>query len=169
MAARSHAPVVTDEEFRAALRQVATPVGIVTARAGKVRGGVTLTAISSVTAEPPTLLVCVNREAEVAQLIARSKAFAVNFLTQEQYRFAHLFSMASGQAAEGFVEGSWSSLRTGSPLLAGCVAGFDCELENTVSTGSHDVHFGRIVGVSSETQDVLLYHDGLLRRLRSVD
>lgn len=168
MAARSRAPIVTDEEFRAALRQVATPVGLVTARMGDMRGGATLTAISSVTAEPPTLLICVNRDTAVAQLIAQSRAFAVNFLAQEQYRFAHLFA-ASGPVADGFSEGSWSSMRTGSPVLEGCVAGFDCELENTVSTGSHDVHFGRIVGVASETQDVLLYHGGLLRRLRPVE
>lgn len=166
MATRSQAPVVTDEEFRTALRQVATPVGIVTARAGKARAGVTLTAISSVTAAPPVLLVCVNRDAEVARLIARSGAFAVSFLTQDQYRFAHLFAPA-GQVATGFAEGSWTSMTTGSPVLEGCVAGFDCELENTVSTGSHDVHFGRIVGVTSQMQDVLLYHDGMLRRLRS--
>jgi flavin reductase len=169
MAVRSADPVVTDEEFKTALRQVASPVGIVTARSGNMRDGVTSTAISPVSAEPPTLLVCVNRDSSVGRLIVESGAFAVNFLAQEQYSFAHLFAVGAEAAQDRFTEGNWTAMHTGSPILDGCVSAFDCELDNTISTGTHDVHFGRIVGVTTERQDVLLYCDGLLRRLKSLD
>lgn len=169
MSVRSADPVVTDEEFKTALRQVASPVGIVTAGSGETRDGVTSTAISPVSAEPPMILVCVNRESSVGQVIVESRAFAVNFLTQEQYGFAHLFAAGAETVPDRFMAGNWTSMHTGSPILDGCVSAFDCELENTISTGTHDVHFGRIVGVTTERQDVLLYCDGLLRRLKSVD
>src|SRR3954465_15006074 len=117
---------VTDGEFKTVMRQVVSSVAIVTARAGKVRNGLTATAVCSVSAEPPTMLICVNRRATAESIIAESGAFAINFLTQDQHRIARLFSTSKLRAEERFAEGQWESLVTGAPVLDGAVAAFDC-------------------------------------------
>jgi len=83
---------VTDDEFRTVMRQVVSSVAIVTARSGKVRNGLTATAVCSVSAEPPAMLICVNRRATADGLIAESGAFAINVLTEDQHQIARLFS-----------------------------------------------------------------------------
>src|SRR4051812_36380917 len=88
---RAHGSV-SDNEFKTVMRQVVSSVAIVTARAGKVRNGLTATAVCSVSAEPPTMLICVNRRATAESIIAESGAFAINFLTQDQHQIARLFS-----------------------------------------------------------------------------
>jgi len=164
MASRPAAPTVTADEFQFALRQIASPVGIITAQSGKVQEGLTATAIGFVTAEPPTMLVCINRDTPLEKLIAESGAFAVNFLSQEQFRLAHLFTTGSS-AQERFDKGAWNTIVTGSPILDQSAASFDCELEETVGVGTHNVHIGRIVGVVANEQEILLHRDGLLRRI----
>lgn len=167
MAPRPAAPAVTAEEFELALRQVASPVGIITAKCGNDREGLTATAISFVTAEPPTMLVCVNREASLEKLIADSRAFAVNFLSHEQSRLAHLFTMGS-PTEQSFDDGTWLTLVTGSPVLDQSAASFDCELQSTVAVGTRSIHIGRIVDVVSGDRDILLHRDGLLRRIMPI-
>src|SRR6266550_3538397 len=98
---------VTDGEFKTVMRQVVSSVAIVTARAGKVRNGLTATAVCSVSAEPPTMLICVNRRASAESIIAESGAFAINFLTQDQHQIARLFSTSKLGAEERFAEGQW--------------------------------------------------------------
>lgn len=158
---------VTEADFKAAMRQVTSPVGVVTAKAGKLRNGLTATAICSVTANPPTILICVNRDASAEKLIAESNAFAVNFLTDEQHQIARLFSTSKLEPEQRFAMGNWSSLATGAPVLDGCVASFDCRVDGFNEIGTHRVYFGRVVGVNSLDQGGLLYRDGLFRRLAS--
>lgn len=164
MAPRPAAPPVSVDEFQLALRQIASPVGIITAQVGNTREGLTATAISFVTAEPPTMLVCINRDTPLDKLIAESGAFAVNFLSQEQFRLAHLFTM-DGAGRERLHKGVWTAMVTGSPVLEESAASFDCQLERSVEAGTHNVHIGRIVGVAANEREILLHRDGLLRRI----
>lgn len=164
--ASAHADI-TEADFKAAMRQVTSPVGVVTARAGALRNGLTATAICSVTANPPTILVCVNRDASAEKLIAASNAFAVNFLTDEQHQIARLFSTSKLESEQRFAMGEWTALATGAPVLDGCVASFDCRVEGSSEIGTHRVYFGRVVGMCSLDKDGLLYRDGLFRRLAS--
>jgi len=83
--------MISDHEFKLGLRQVASPVAIVTSRMGEVRNGLTATAVCSVSAEPPTMLACVNRNASAEAIIAESGKFAINFLTEDQHPIAPQF------------------------------------------------------------------------------
>ncbi|BCH23894.1 flavin oxidoreductase [Mesorhizobium sp. L-8-10] len=163
--ARSEA--VGEAEFKIAMRQVAASVAIVTARSGKLRNGLTATAVCSVAASPPTMLVCINRSASAEPLIQESGAFAINFLTDGQHGIARLFSTSKLAPEDRFVEGTWGSLETGAPVLEGTVASFDCRVESQLSSGTHHIYLGRVVGVTSLDMDVLLYRDGSFRRLES--
>lgn len=160
---------VGDAAFRMAMRQVASSVAIVTAQSGAERNGLTATAVCSLTASPPTMLVCINRSATAEPLIDRSGAFAINFLADRQHGIARVFSTPKLSPKERFAEGSWRSLETGSPVLDGAVASFDCLVESRVVAGTHHIYLGRIVGLTSLNHDVLIYCDGSFRRLSPTD
>ena len=159
---------VTDAEFKTVMRQVVSSVAIVTARAGKIRNGLTATAVCSVSAEPPTMLICVNRRATAESIIAESGAFAINFLTQDQHQIARLFSTSKLSGDERFAEGKWESLVTGAPVLDGAAASFDCRVEECHLSGTHHIYIGRVVAASSLDQHALLYRDGSFRRLAAI-
>jgi len=156
---------VDEAGFKTAMRLVASSVAIVTARVGTLRNGLTATAVCSVASNPPTVLVCINRSASAEPLIQESGAFAVNFLADSQHGIARLFSTSKLAPEERFANGEWGTATTGAPILEGTVASFDCRVEDRVVSGTHHIYFGRVVGVTSIDQDVLLYRDGVFRRL----
>ena len=159
---------VTDAEFKTVMRQVVSSVAIVTSRAGKIRNGLTATAVCSVSAEPPTMLICVNRRATAESLIAESGTFAINFLTQDQHQIARLFSTSKLSGEERFAEGQWAPLVTGAPVLDGAAASFDCRVEECHLSGTHHIYIGRVVAATSLDQHALLYRDGSFRRLAAI-
>lgn len=161
-------PSVGEAEFKVAMRQVTSCVSVVTAGSGGLRNGLTATSVCSVTMEPPTMLVCVNRKSRADAIIADTGAFAINVLADEQHKIARLFSTSHVGAEERFAEGRWVSMATGAPILEGAVASFDCRLESRVRSGSHHVYFGRVLAVSSFDQPALLYRDGVFRRLAAI-
>lgn len=162
---QSACPSVDDAGFKIAMRQVAASVSVVTARSGATRNGLTVTAVCSVSVEPPTLLVCLNRNASAERLVAESGAFAVNFLAEEQHVIARLFSTSKLNPEQRFAEGRWVSLRTGSPILDGALANFDCLVERCIPFGTHNLFLGRVVAVRSLDADGLIHRDGGFRRL----
>lgn len=159
---------IGEGDFKTAMRQVASSVAVITTRSGKRANGLTATAVCSVSASPPVLLVCVNRGASAEAIIAESGSFAVNFLTEEQHRVARLFSTSKLSPEERFAEGSWQAQVTGAPMLDGALANFDCLVENCVQSGTHNIYLGRVVAVASLDQEGLIYRDGLFRRLAPV-
>ena len=160
---------VGDAEFKSAMRQVTAAVSVITARAGSLRNGLTATAVCSVSAEPPTMLVCVNRNARAESIIAESGAFAINVLGDAQHRIARLFSTSKLSPEERFAEGRWFAMATGAPVLDGAVASFDCQVESCVRSGTHHIYLGRVVAVASLDIEALLYRDGAFRRLAAID
>jgi flavin reductase len=161
--------IVPEHEFKLGMRQVTSPVAVVTSRSGRMRNGLTATAICSVCADPATILVCVNRNASAEALIADSGSFAVNFLTEEQHNIARLFSKSKLHPDERFAEGTWVSMTTGAPVLEGAAASFDCKVVQCLEEGTHHIYIGRVVAVASMDTDTLLYRDGLFRRLAQVE
>jgi flavin reductase len=160
--------VVPEIVFKTAMRQVASSVAIVTARFGSLRNGLTATAVCSVAASPATMLVCVNGSASAEPLIRESGAFAINFLAEGQHNIARLFSTSKLEPEQRFAQGRWNVFETGSPMLEGTVASFDCRVESRTVSGTHNIYVGSVVGVTSLDQDVLLYRNGSFRRLAPV-
>lgn len=159
---------IGESEFKIAMRQVASSVAVITSRAGSHVNGLTATAVCSVSASPPVILVCVNKGASAEAIIAESGVFAVNFLTEEQHLVARLFSTSKLSAEERFGEGRWQAQVTGAPVLDGALASFDCIVENCIASGTHNIYFGRVVAAESLDQEGLIYRDGSFRRLAPV-
>ncbi len=120
-------------------------VTIITARAGVERRGITATAVCSVSAEPPSLLACVNRRTGTCAAIADSGAFNVNLLADPASPLALRFAGAGGVTGEDkFAEGTWVEDARGLPLLSEALIGFSCDVTEPHRRGQpHRLHRAR--------------------------
>jgi flavin reductase (NADH)/cob(II)yrinic acid a,c-diamide reductase len=136
--------------FKQAMRQCAGAVALVTvgAEPGR-RTGLTVTSACSLSDTPPSLIVCVNRNASAHARIREEGAFAVNFLNEEHALLALTFSGQKGlNGDDRFAFGQWTSGATGAPVLIDAVAAFDCVLAQEFETSTHSVFVGEVRSVS---------------------
>lgn len=149
-------------DFRVAMRELAAGVTIITAGREHGRRGLTATAVCSVSADPPTLLVCINRSAEGHAAITESGSFCVNVIAVEHQRLAERFAGRDGaRGAERFEHGEWRALATGAPVLADAIAAFDCKLVQAIDAGTHTVFIGAVTATTvSPQRAALLYRAG---------
>ena len=147
------------DAFVSAMRQVASTVNIITTKAPDCQGfrGLTATAFCSVTAAPPTVLVCVNKSSGTHDTILQSKIFCVNVLSTEQMDIALLFS-SPASPQERFGKGRWLQLASGAPVLEGCLANIDCTLVESINASTHTIFIGRALAITENpTLSPLIY------------
>jgi flavin-dependent trigonelline monooxygenase, reductase component len=150
--------MTSSEAFRHAMRRVPTGVTVVTSlREGEPRG-ITVNSFASVSLDPPSLLICVNREARSYLFISSSRIFCVNVLSGDQRRLAEHFS---GKVRERqFAEIGYAVDATGAPVLKGAIAHFDCELAQEYQFGSHSILIGQVISCSARPGSPLGYFNG---------
>lgn len=153
--------------FRSVMRNVAGAVSIITAAHGGDRAGLTATSLTALSAEPPAVLVCVNRGASAWPVIERAGHFAINVLAASHQPIADRFAGRGGLKGEArFGEGDWSRLVTGAPALEGALAILDCETEEAIERHSHTILIGRIKAIrEAGSEGALLYWRGLYGKL----
>src|ERR1044071_9251045 len=132
---------VDAEQFKVGMRTLAGAVNIITSLNGGHRYGMTATAVCSATAEPPTVLACINKLATTHGAVMKSKVFCVNVLRAEDWALSTTFS--GGQTGESrFKSGKWTHLATGSPVLIDSLVSFDCRVVKKMVHGSHSIFLG---------------------------
>lgn len=150
--------------FRAAMRRFSAACTIVTTAANGDRAGFTATAVCSLTAEPASLLVCINRSTYAHGLIERAGALSVNVLAREHEQIARRFAgMVPGAAPETrFEEGHWMEGEIGMPVLADAMAIFECEVRETLLASTHSIFICEVVAVTipEGSDEPLIYFDG---------
>jgi flavin reductase (DIM6/NTAB) family NADH-FMN oxidoreductase RutF len=153
---------VSPDSFKQAMRRLAAGVTIVTTKHAHVRGGLTATAVCSLSIEPPQLLVCVNRSAAAHELIAEGENLCVNLLAHRHQTLAARFAGQTGiLGSDRFRAGRWTTLKTGAPVLEDALASFDCIVTEKVAAASHTIFIGRVVDVHLRTNGKpLLYAQG---------
>jgi flavin reductase (DIM6/NTAB) family NADH-FMN oxidoreductase RutF len=153
---------VTSSEFRGAMRVLAGGVSIISVGRGKDISGMTVTSVSSLSVDPPTLIVSVNRQSSSWPLLQRYGAFGVNILSAEQLDVAERFSGKDGlKGAARFAGAQWVTRATGVPLLTGALAAIDCEVEEVIERHSHAIVIGRVRDViTTVPHTALTYWDG---------
>ena len=155
--------------FKLAMRRLAATVTIVTAGREGRRFGMAATAVTSVTASPPTLLICVNRSASVHDIIVESGRYCVNVLGTSHAGLVGPFGGASAGEAR-FAHGAWSHHEGGMPYLDDAQASLFCAVRRSVEHGSHSILIGEVTSVHlSEEIAPLLYQDGGLAASRALD
>ncbi len=136
---------IASADFRAAMRRLAGGVSVITVGQGQDITGMTVTSVSSLSVDPPTLIVCVNRDSSSWPLLNRYGVFGVNILNAGQIEIAERFSGKDGlKGIERFAGAQWVPRVTGVPLLADALASVDCEVEQIVERHSHGIVIGRV-------------------------
>ncbi|MFN0316497.1 MAG: flavin reductase family protein [Burkholderiales bacterium] len=139
---------VDADSFKKGMRQLASGVSIVTTGDGAgARAGFTATAVCSVSAQPPQLLVCVNATSNTHPKIREWKNFCVNVLSSAQIPVARHFARTPA-SEDRFGMGDWSVLETGAPVLKGCPVTFDCTLAQEIVAGTHTIFIGNVAAVA---------------------
>jgi len=130
------------KDFRDAMSRFPGAVTAITTLDGDAPVGLIATAVCSLSAEPPSLIACVNRSSSTHDIILRSGFFAVNVLSGELSNVLEQFSTRRG--AERFDGLTWTAGVTGAPLLAGAHLAFDCEVANVHDGFSHSIIVGTV-------------------------
>ncbi len=167
---KSPKPVAPVQDFVNAMASSAMGVSIVTTQGDAGRFGLTVSAWSSVSADPPLLLACINRKNVIAEAIVKNAYFAVNALDDSHADVARVFAgrPPSGEAYE-FLESQWHVANHGLPLLVGASATFSCSLESFHDAGTHRIFMGRVEVAAAGTVSPLLYHNRKFGRFEPLD
>jgi flavin reductase (DIM6/NTAB) family NADH-FMN oxidoreductase RutF len=147
----------SSDDFRSAMRQLMGGVSVITAGIGWDISGMTVTSVSSLSVDPPALIVSINREASSWPLVRRYGFFGVNILTSDQIDIAERFTGKDGlKGAERFAGAHWTTRISGVPLLTDALAVIDCEVEDMVERHSHAIVIGRVLDVAVSTRTAAL-------------
>jgi flavin reductase (DIM6/NTAB) family NADH-FMN oxidoreductase RutF len=150
---------VSADDFKRALSRWATGVTIVTSRAGERVHGMTVSAFSAVSLDPPLVLVCAERSSNTLPLIESGRVFAVNVLARDQEALSGRFASKRDEwrRFEGL---EYDAGPTGAPLLRGAVANIDCRVIGAHEHGDHVVFIGEVQEVRIGDGAPLLYYSG---------
>jgi flavin reductase (DIM6/NTAB) family NADH-FMN oxidoreductase RutF len=153
-------PAVDRGAFLAVMRKAVSTVGVVTTDGPGGRFGLTVSSMSSVTIEPPSMLVCIHSGSPVVAAVARNRTFCVNLLGERQEHISDVFAGRNPAAnANRFACGEWTALVTGCPVLLSAAASLDCKIAGHHRFGSHVLFIGEVVEALMNECRVLIYHD----------
>jgi len=146
------------------MRHFPTGVTVVTSvREGEPRG-LTVSAFSSVSIDPPLVLICINREARSYLFISESKVFCVNILSGDQQQLAERF--ASKIRQNQFEGVPYEVGVTGAAIISGTVAHLECEVAEEHHAGTHSIFIGRVISCASRSGSPLGYYSGAFHDFR---
>jgi flavin reductase (DIM6/NTAB) family NADH-FMN oxidoreductase RutF len=144
--------------FRNAMRRFAATVTIVTACDHERRHGMTATAVTSISMEPPSLLVCVNQKALLHEVLGRARHFCVNVLNRHQAGLSAAFSGAT--SLDRFAFGEWGETEDGVPFLKNAQSNLFCRKVGALPFGTHTILIGAVEAVGlGEADAPLLYQN----------
>jgi len=152
-------------ELRGVMRQWATGVSLVTAQDGGRPHGMTVSSFTSLSLEPPLVLISLENTARTHRMVTESGAFAVSLLDAAQEDLADRFAGRIPDGEDRFAGLAYETAQTGSPLPQGALAFLDCEVVSAQPAGTHTVFIGRVVasGVRPGGQPLLYYNRGYRR------
>lgn len=160
-------PSESKERFIDAMAALANGVSIVTTDGPAGKFGLTVSAVTSVSAEPPILLVCVNRKNFAVAAIIQNHRFAVNILNAQSQDIAQVFA---GRATEGiaydFQRHAWiEGGALGLPILVNATASFECELDCFHDAGTHRIFLGRVISALRGDTEPMVYSNRYYGRM----
>ncbi len=147
--------------FRQVISHFASGVTVITTREQSTNYGLTASAVTSLTLEPPMLLVCINKNTGTQAAISRTRVFAVNILDEGQADLAYRFAKPQSDKFQG-VEFSYGQF--GEPLLAGALAHLECRVAADVEAGTHRVFLGEVDQAKAYVGSPLTYFRGKFGR-----
>lgn len=145
--------------FRAAMRRLASTVTIVTSSDESRRHGMTMTAVSSLSMDPPSMIVCVNQSTYLHDILLSARHFCVNVLRHDQAAVSSAFS-GKASSEERFGLGGWMKDASGVDYLADAQANVLCRKVAAVPFGTHTIFIGTAENVIlNEDTKPLIYRN----------
>ena len=156
--------------FRDAMARLGAAVNVITTTGAGGPRGFTASAVCSVTDDPPTLLLCLNRSSDNHDPLKANGVLCVNTLAASQEALSPLFAGFTGvEQADRFEAGQWTTLATGSPVLKDAVVSFDCTIADVTEVGTHTVFFCTVQAVQvGPAHEGLIYFGRAYHRIRVV-
>jgi flavin reductase len=150
---------VTRPEFRDAMARLGAAVNVITSQGPGGLAGLTASAVCSVTDDPATILVCINRNSDNNAIIKANGVICVNVLAAGQQEVSNVFAGATKcTVAERFQTGTWDSMETGCPTLVGAAVVMDCRVDEVLEKGTHSVFFAHVSALRlTEPSSALMY------------
>lgn len=148
-------------QFKDSMRHLAGAVSVITVGRGDDRTGFTATSVSSLSIDPPSILVSLNRSSSSWPVLQRHGSFAINVLANDQLPIADRFAGRGGvKGADRYEGADWIELATGTLALSDALTVLDCDLEEAIDRHSHAILIGRVraITVRGEAQPLLYWH-----------
>lgn len=159
------------QTFRDAMSRLGAAVHVITTAGPAGICGYTGSAVTSVSDDPPTVLVCLNRASQMNAVFKENGVFCINTLTARQEDLSAMFAGRGGIAmAERFRRERWQSLATGAPALTTGLLSVDCRISSITEVGTHSVIFGTVASVHfGRDEPALMYFNRAYRALEGTD
>ena len=156
---------VSEQDFKNALKLWASGVTVVTSKSESFGlKGMTATSFSSVSLDPPQILVCINKTADTGDAVLEGKTFAVNILKADQQDISNQFAGGASQE-ERFANVAWHEGEIGTPVIDDALASLECTVVDQVQAGTHWVIIGEVQAVSCRDGEPLMYYSSGYREL----
>jgi len=156
------------DAFKGVLSRWASGVSVVTTNHEGLLYGLTVSSFSSLSLDPPLVLICLHNENRMADMIRDSGGFAVSILGQDQQPASNYFARPGREPTSDFTEidGAWTPWAQ--PVVKGAVGHLVCHLHALIPQGDHTITIGRVVGARSGPGEPLLYFDRAYRGIRDL-
>ena len=159
-------PEVHPNDFKAALGSWAAGVTVVTTRQEDLVYGITVSSFSSLSLDPPLILVCLANSNRLPLMIQETGKFAVSILAEGQEHVSSYFAVSGREPVPSFEEFGTIEWHTGSPIIDGALAHLDCTLYQAIPGGDHTIMLGRVLGAAArEDAKPLIYYRRAYRPL----
>lgn len=161
-------PTISAKEHCSSMRHFAVGVALITGRDGAAQAGLTATAVCSVTADPPRLVVFVNKNVVARQIIMDSGALCVNVLAGDQEEIAKVFAgmVKDVHGDARFQYGNWGQQVTGAPSLDNALISFDCRVIKVFDESTHNAFLCEVLSTNERSDgEALIYLNGAFHQL----
>lgn len=154
------------QAFKEVMAHWATGVTVVTTMFEGAPVGITANSFTSVSLQPPQVLICVNKMLHTNQAIQRSGFFAVNILSAEQQEWGIIFAGMKPEVPDRFQGIDWFTSATGAPILPDVLGWLDCRLSHAYDGDDHTIFVGEVVASAARREGApLLYYNRGWRRV----
>jgi flavin reductase (DIM6/NTAB) family NADH-FMN oxidoreductase RutF len=154
------------EQLRAAMRAWTSGVTVVTATHNGEQHGMTVNSFTSVSLEPPLIIISLQDSTRTRELVYHAQAFGVTILSAEQDEISERFAGRTADSERRMLGVETETLVTGAPFLKGGLAYFDCRVRQSIDVGPNTMFVGEVVAARGTGEGrPLLYHNRLYRRL----
>jgi flavin reductase (DIM6/NTAB) family NADH-FMN oxidoreductase RutF len=156
---------IEPDQVRQAMRLWTSGVTIVTAAHENEQHGMTVSSFTSISLDPPLVMIVLQKTTRTSDLVSRAQAFGATILSADQKEISDRFA-GRGDDSKDRMEGTETEmLDTGAPFIKGGLAYFDCRLRQTIDAGTSLIFIGEVIAVRQFEGQPLLYHDRQYRNI----